>query len=312
MIFSGHELMGDVTFKDVVIHSTVHAPTGGRMSKSLGTGMNPIAVIEAYGADAMRYGLMKMASSQDVRFSEGAIDEGRKLANKLWNVARLIITACEGALPAERPRTLEERWILARLSQTQREIERLLETYDFSHIVDELYHLTFDDFCDWYAEAVKGRLYQGDADARATATAALERLLTLLHPAMPHVTEEIWSNLPDRKTRLIVAPWPEPGDDAEAGALTRVQEAAEMFRRSGVQVPLEGEELRIFESVVRPDKRSGDGNAAAEIERLRNEIARAEGMLANERFVQNAPADVVQAEREKLARYQRELDALGN
>ena len=307
MIFSGLELMGDVPFKDVVIHSTVHAPTGGRMSKSLGTGMNPIAVIEAYGADAMRYGLMKMASSQDVRFSEGAIDEGRKLANKLWNVARLIITACEGALPAERPRTLEERWILARLSQTQREIERLLETYDFSHIVDELYHLTFDDFCDWYAEAVKGRLYQGDADARATATAALERLLTLLHPAMPHVTEEIWSNLPDRKTRLIVAPWPEPGDDAEAGALTRVQ-----FRRSGVQVPLEGEELRIFESVVRPDKRSGDGNAAAEIERLRNEIARAEGMLANERFVQNAPADVVQAEREKLARYQRELDALGN
>src|SRR5207237_10019664 len=99
-----------------------------------------------------------------------------------------------------------------------------------------------------------------------------ERLLTLLHPAMPHVTEEIWSNLPDRKTRLIVAPWPEPGDDAEAGALTRVQEAAEMFRRSGVQVPLEGEELRIFESVVRPAKRSGDGNAAAEIERLRNEI----------------------------------------
>src|SRR5437764_6317344 len=310
MIFSGLELMGDVPFTDVVIHSTVHAPTGGRMSKSLGTGMNPIAQIEAYGADAMRYGLMKMASSQDVRFSEGAIDEGRKLANKLWNVARLIILASEGATPAERPRTLEEHWILARLSQTQREVERLLDEFDFSHLVDELYHLTFDDFCDWYAEAVKGRLYAGDADARATATAALERLLTLLHPAMPHVTEEIWSHLPDRRTRLIVTPWPEPGDDAEAGALTRVQEAAEMFRRSGVQIPLEGEELRIFDAVVRPDRRAGDGNAAAEIERLRREIARAEGMLANERFVENAPADVVEAEREKLARYQRELDAL--
>src|SRR6266568_3678785 len=93
MIFSGLQLIGDVPFHDVVIHSTVHAPTGGRMSKSLGTGMNPLASIETYGADATRYGLMKMASSQDVRFSEGAIEEGRKLANKLWNVARLILQA---------------------------------------------------------------------------------------------------------------------------------------------------------------------------------------------------------------------------
>ena len=91
MIFSGLELMGDVPFKDVVIHSLVHAPTGGRMSKSLGTGMNPLALIEGYGADATRYGLMKMASSQDVAFSEGAIEEGQKLAQKLWSAARLIL-----------------------------------------------------------------------------------------------------------------------------------------------------------------------------------------------------------------------------
>src|SRR3989440_5190461 len=222
----------------------------------------------------MRSGLMKMASSQDVRFSEGAIDEGRKLANKLWTVARLVISACERCLPEERPQTLEERWILARLAQTQRELERLLDMFDFSHFVDELYHLTFDDFCDWYAEAVKGRLYEGDGDARATATAALERLLTLLHPAMPHVTEEIWTNLPDRTTRLIVAPWPEAGDASRPGALSRVQEAAERYRRSGVQVPLEGEELRIFEAVVRPGA-TGDGNAEAEIARLEQGTARA-------------------------------------
>jgi valyl-tRNA synthetase len=311
MIFSGLEMMGDVPFTDVVIHSTVHAPAGGRMSKSLGTGMNPLAVIDAYGADAMRYGLMKMASSQDVRFSEGAIEEGRKLANKLWNVSRLIISASEGVRPEERPRLVEDRWILARLSQSQRELERLLGEFDFSHLVSELYHLTFDDFCDWYAEAVKPRLYEGDADARATAMAALERLLKLLHPAMPHVTEEIWSNLPDRETRLIVSPWPEAGDDSEAGSLAQVQQAAEIFRRSGVRVALAGDDLRIFEAVVRPGKTERDGaNAAAEIERLHKEIARAEGMLANERFVQNAPADVVEAEREKLARYRRELDAL--
>jgi valyl-tRNA synthetase len=304
--------MGDVPFRDVVIHSTVHAPTGGRMSKSLGTGMNPLAAIETYGADATRYGLMKMASSQDVRFSEGAIEEGRKLANKLWNVARLILQASEGAAPEERPRTLEERWILARLAQTQREVERLLGAFDFSHMVNELYHLTFDDFCDWYAEAVKGRLYEGDADARATAVATLERLLKLLHPAMPHVTEEIWSNLPARETRLIVAPWPSAGDDADAGALTTVQEAAVIFRRSGVLPKLEGEERRIFDAVVKPAAGSGDGNAAAEIERLQKEIARAEGMLANDHFVKNAPADVVEAERDKLARYRRELDAISN
>ena len=312
MIFSGLEMMGDVPFHDVVIHSTVHAAGGGRMSKSLGTGMNPLAAIETYGADATRYGLMKMASSQDVRFSEGAIEEGRKLANKLWNVARLILQASEGAAPAERPRTLEERWILARLAQTQREVERLLGEFDFSHMVDELYHLTFDDFCDWYAEAVKERLYEGDEDARATAVAALERLLKLLHPAMPHVTEEIWSNLPARESRLIVAPWPEAGDETEAGALTAVQEAAVMFRRSGVLPKLEGEERRIFVAVVKPAEGSGDGNAAAEIERLQKEISRAEGMLANDRFTQNAPADVVEAEREKLARYRRELDAISS
>src|SRR5262249_9873708 len=210
MIFSGLELMGDVPFSNVVIHSLVHAPAGGRMSKSLGTGMNPLDLIEAYGADATRYGLMKMASAQDVRFAEGAIEEGRKLANKLWNVSRLVLLASEGAQPEERSRWLEERRILARLSQTQRELERLLDDFDFSHLVDELYHLTFDDFCDWYAEAIKQRLYDGDANARATAVAALERLLKLLHPAMPHVTEEIWGALPDRATRLIVAPWPQP------------------------------------------------------------------------------------------------------
>jgi valyl-tRNA synthetase len=312
MIFSGLELMGDVPFSDVVIHSLVHAPAGGRMSKSLGTGMNPLALIERYGADAARYGLMKMASSQDVAFSEGAIEEGRKLANKLWNVARLILQASEGLEPDERPTAVEERWILARLSQSQRAVEGYLAEFDFAHLVAELYHLTFDDFCDWYAEAIKPRLYGVDADARATALAALERLLKLLHPAMPHVTEEIWTNLPGRETRLIVAPWPESGDDSDAGALERVQAAAITFRRSGVLVPLEGDEKRIFDIVVKPERQKANGNVEAERERLRSEIARAEQMLANERFVSKAPAEVVEAEREKLARYRRELDAISD
>jgi valyl-tRNA synthetase len=312
MVFSGIELMHSEPFHDVLIHSTILNPEGRRMSRTLGTGIDPEDAIEPYGADATRYGLLKMTSTQDARFSFGSIQEGRKLANKLWNVARLILSNSEGARPDARPHETVERWILARIDATRAELDRDLATFDFTHAVDRLYHLTFDDFCDWYAEAIKPRLYDGDDDARATAVAALERLLKLLHPVMPHVTEEIWSSLPDRETRLIVAPWPEP-DIAYADAadsLQGVQEAAEIFRRSGVRVPLEGELGRIFEAVVKPDRQKADGNAAAEIDRLRKEIERAEGMLANERFVQNAPAHVVDAEREKLARYRRELDAL--
>jgi valyl-tRNA synthetase len=310
MIFSGLELLGEVPFRDVIIHSTVLARDGRRMSKSLGTGIDAREVIDQHGADASRYGLIKMSSTQDVRFSDGFLDEGRKLAIKLWNVARLILANVGDEAAAERPRDLEERWILARLSASQRELEEAFARFDFADVAQVLYHLTFDDFCDWYAEAIKPRLYDGDADARATALAALERLLKLLHPMMPHVTEEIWSNLPARETRLIVAPWPEAGGDGEAGALQRVQEAAATFRRSGVLVPLEGEEKRIFDVVVKPERQKANGNADAERERLQAEIARAEAMLANDRFVQNAPAEVVEAEREKLARYRRELDAI--
>ena len=203
MIFSGLELLGDVPFTDVIIHSTVLAPDGRRMSKSLGTGIDPLDVIAEHGADATRYGLLKMSSTQDVRFSVGFIEEGRKLANKLWNVARLILANAADARPELRPRDLEEQWILARLDSTRAELEELWGRFEFAAGANALYRLTFDDFCDWYAEAIKPRLYDGDADARSTALAALERLLELLHPVMPHVTEEIWTQLPDRRSRLI-------------------------------------------------------------------------------------------------------------
>jgi valyl-tRNA synthetase len=314
MIFSGLELLGEVPFTDVIIHSTVLAPDGRRMSKSLGTGIDPMEPIERHGADATRYGLLKISSTQDVRFSYGAIEEGRKLANKLWNVARLILRNAGGAAAEARPREVEERWILARIDAARAELEDAWGRFDFASSTDALYHLTFDDFCDWYAEAIKPRLYELDPDAVATALAALARLIALLHPVMPHVTEEIWSQLPDRDARLIVSPWPQPDARfaADAGALDRVQEAARIFRRSGVEVGLgSDDERRIFAAVVRPQRARVDGNREAEIDRLRQEVARAEGMLANERFVQNAPPDVVTAERAKLERYRRELAALG-
>ena len=174
-----------------------------------------------------------------------------------------------------------------------------------------LYRLTFDDFCDWYAEAIKPRLRAGDEDAAATALAALERLLALLHPVMPHVTEEIWSQFHDTPAdRVAVARAGRRATRPTPTRSQRVQEAAAIFRRSGVLVELEGDEKRIFDAVVRPERAKVNGNADAEIERLRKEVERGERMLANERFVANAKPEVVEAEREKLARYRRELDAL--
>jgi valyl-tRNA synthetase len=312
MIMAGLELLGEIPFHDVIIHSTILAPDGRRMSKSLGTGIDPLEIIEAHGADATRYGLLKMSSGQDVRWSSGSVEEGRRLANKLWNASRLLLANAGGEVDA-RPSSLEERWILARIDATRAEVERDFDAFDFSHAADRLYHLTFDDFCDWYLESIKPRL--GEADVRATALAALERLLKLLHPVLPHVTEEIWSFLPARPSRLIVAAWPEPDGAyaADANALTRVQEAAERFRRSGVVTPLEGDEQRIFAAVVRPERARHDGgNLGAEIARLEQEISRAEGMLSNESFTARAPAHVVDAERDKLERFRRELDAIRN
>ena len=225
-----------------------------------------------------------------------------------------MIQNAESATPALRPQTVEERWILARLDAARGDLEDCWSRFDFATATSVLYHLTFDDFCDWYAEAVKARLHDRDADAMATALATLERLLALLHPVLPHVTEEIWSNLPARSARLIVSDWPQP-DSSHQGALRaldRVQEAAQIFRRSGVQVEFEtGDEERIFAAVVRPERIQANGDVATERTRLEDEIARAEGMLANPRFVDNAPAHVVEAEREKLERYRRELAALG-
>ena len=313
MVFSGLELLVEKPFHDVLIHSTLLNPEGRRMSRTLGTGIDPEDALEPYGADATRYGLLKVTSTQDARFSFDSIEEGRRLAIKLWNVARLIVANAADVRPRVAPRDLEERWILARLDAARSEIDEYLGRLELAPVTAVLYHVTFDDFCDWYAEAIKPRLYGGDEDARATSLAALERLLALLHPVMPHVTEEIWTQLPSREARLIVSSWPESDERhaADAGALDRVQEAAHIFRRSGVQVELgSADERRIFAAVVRPERTRADGNADVEIARLRNEVARAEGMLANERFVANAPAEVVEAEREKLERYRRELDAL--
>ena len=157
MIFAGLELLGDIPFSDVIIHSTVLAPDGRRMSKSLGTGIDPLDVIEQHGTDATRYGLLKMSSTQDVRFSTRRSRRAARLANKLWNASRLLLRtgATWSSCGRRRSRSAGSSRASTRRARRSRPTSR---AYDFSHAVDRLYHLTFDDFCDWYLESIKPRL----------------------------------------------------------------------------------------------------------------------------------------------------------
>ena len=224
MLMTGIELLGPPPFTDVVVHSIIQAPDGRRMSKSLGTGLDPLDLIDRFGADATRYGLLKMSSTQDVRFAEGAIDEGRGLANKLWNAARLVLlNTAPGVEPEPRMSEPVDRWILGRLDAAIEEILGLIDTYEFSLAVKAMYRFVWNDLCDWYIEAAKMRLYAGEPraheDVSATLLYVLDRTLRLCHPVMPHVTEEIWSYLPGERGLLVRS------EAARAGEVPRDQEA---------------------------------------------------------------------------------------
>ena len=201
MIMMGLEFMGDVPFKDVIIHPTIMAADGRRMSKSLGTGVDPLELIDEYGADATRFGLVYMSSVQDVRFSNERIEMGRNFANKIWNASRFVLQGVpEGARAAADPETAADRWILSRLSAVTADLIRLYESYDFAEAARVIYRFVWNEFCDWYVEMAKARLYGQDATARDRVAGnllfVLEHLLGLLHPLMPFVTEEIYRHLP--------------------------------------------------------------------------------------------------------------------
>jgi len=222
MIMTGIEFAGDVPFDDVYVHSVIQARDGRRMSKSLGTGIDPLEEIDRHGADALRFGLLAMSSTQDVRYSDAKVQQGRDLANKLWNASRLILlnadTPAERTPPAQ-PELPEDRWILSRLESTVAEVTGLLDTYDFAHAAQTLYGFVFGDLCDWYLEIVKPRLYDGDSEAATVLLWTLERTLALAHPVMPFVTEAIWAYHPYRNGHLVVHPFPEAIPDRMDPAL---------------------------------------------------------------------------------------------
>ncbi len=219
MIMSGMYFNdGKVPFDDVIIHPTVFNAEGRRMSKSLGTGIDPLELMEHYGADGMRFGLMlQVTGNQDIRFSEEKLISSRNFSNKIWNASRFVFMNLDGYVPGPpEPMTVADRWILSRLAGLAARVGEGLDTYEFGEVARSLYDFFWNEFCDWYIELAKGRLQAGGeqrASVQRILVFVLDQALRLLHPMMPFVTEGIWRRLPlleaDRAASLMVAAWPD-------------------------------------------------------------------------------------------------------
>ena len=231
MIFSGLEHMGEVPFKNVLFHGLVRDAQGRKMSKSLGNGIDPLLVIDEYGADALRFTLATgNTPGNDMRFSEDKVKASRNFANKLWNAARFVLMylgqdAAVQPLPQEL--ALEDKWILSKYNTLVRQVTDNLEKFELGIAVSNLYDFIWDVFCDWYIEIAKIRLQSVDEKAASCAKAVLVHVLTgilkLLHPFMPFITEEIYQALPHDTASIMISSWPQYDEK-----LVFAQEEAEM------------------------------------------------------------------------------------
>ncbi len=388
MVMTSIECRDEIPFKTVLVHPTILTKDGRRMSKSLGTGLNPLDLVDLYGADATRFSLLAQAGAvQDVRFdaevknnvvlSSSSAEMGRNFGNKVWNAARFVTMNMDGYEPGlvERGRgELADRWIWSRLAQTIAEVNFRMEAYRFSDVIRALYDFLWRDYCDWYLELAKGRLQADQPELRLPVqrnlVEILEIALRLLHPVMPFMTESLWQALPKKGSSaesIVISSWPESLDGlvdlvAEQD-MERVQEIVTAVRtvRSEMNVPpatkipvilslpnangvdeleaigplvsglVRASEITVG-IAVDPPAASGSAVVGAvevfvplegiidlgvERGRLEKEVAKFEklvksmnGKLANEKFIANAPADVVKKERERLIEYGDTLEML--
>ena len=336
MIMTGLEFMGEVPFADVAIHCQVQAADGRRMSKSLGTGVDPRDLIAKYGTDALRAWAASVAmSSQDVRFDETRIEGYRRFCNKLWNATRLVLSS-PGIAPGNPPgflesqEHLEDRWILSRLAFASQAITNGIENFSFQDSIASAYSFAWNEFCDWYLEAVKERLRDGDAVAQDVAYLCLDNLFRMLHPFMPFVTEELWSRLPGDRDFIMRAAWPDlegrftdtDAEDTFGQVMTLVEEIRAHRQSAGApprggSIHLDGVDHTVGRLVARiaymeqvgelergtplasaPGRvtfpaGAGDSHRQAELKRLRDDLDKAEAKLANADFQAKAPAEVV-------------------
>jgi valyl-tRNA synthetase len=230
MIFTALEFTGQKPFRDVLITGLVRDAEGRKMSKSLGNGVDPMEVIDKYGADAMRFMLATGCTpGNDQRFRWERVESARNFANKIWNASRFALMHLDGVSAEELkltgPFSTADRWILHRLNETIEEATRLLERYEFGEVGRVLYNFIWDELCDWYIEFAKLPLYGEDEQAkrvtRSVLAYVLDQSLRLLHPFMPFVTEEIWQHLPTAGRSITVAEWPKPSAEWEAPEAVR-------------------------------------------------------------------------------------------
>ena len=299
MMFSGIAHMGEVPFKNVFIHGLVRDAQGRKMSKSLGNGVDPIEVIDQYGADALRFSLATGNSpGNDMRFMEEKVQSSRNFANKLWNAARFIrMNLGDGEVELTLPETLgmEDKWILSRFNRLVKEVTDNLEKFELGLAVQKLYDFIWDSFCDWYIELCKVHL-QGEraGDARRVLVYVMTGILKLLHPFMPFITEEIWQSLPHEGEALIVSAWPVYDGSldfaAEEKEMERLMEAIRAIRnrRAEMNVPPSRKAQVYVETGFADTFRNG----AVFMERL----ASASEVLVGEKFDIDGAVSVVTAD----------------
>ncbi len=253
MIFQAIEFTGERPFKDVLIHGLVRDEQGRKMSKSLGNGVDPMDVIDQYGADSLRYFLSTGSSpGQDLRYSTEKVEAVWNFANKIWNASRFALMNMDGMKYEEIDLTGEksvaDKWILTRLNETIETVTRLADKYEFGEVGRALYNFIWDDFCDWYIEMAKLPLYGENEAAKKTTRSilayVLDNTMRLLHPFMPFITEEIWQNLPHNGESITVAAWPEVRSElTDSAAAEEMKLLVEIIRsvrniRSEVNTPL--------------------------------------------------------------------------
>jgi valyl-tRNA synthetase len=370
-------------FTTCYIHANVLDAKGKRMSKSAGNGIDPVEMVEQYGADAVRFSLMILTrEGQDVKLASNRFELGQRFCNKVWNASRFVMGNLEGPIAKEQGTALEDRWIRSRLAEVTSEVSRALNEYDFHDAAMALYRFTWDDFCDWYVEAAKRRIWAAEgcsedspeakdaARVRQTLGSTLATLLRLLHPITPFLTEALWGVMPAQFRNgddlLITAPWPEQAGSADSDAeidFTGLQDLVRGFRnvRALLEIPPtekpagtiaaetsewkeklsgmvsllqslaglstvqvnnregrpgdSGTDVAIPGSVFLPFAADTDlsnlrTSMEKKLKKVQGGIGGIEKKLANERFLQNADADVVESEKQRLVDLQVEARTL--